>query len=79
MMGPLNFDISQCNTYMLDNIDLRVRLELARSNLLLNTDDGHDYIYKLDACRLWCKKMVPYAGALVALNKNMEISYKFCI
>jgi hypothetical protein len=74
MMGPLNFDISACNTYMLDNVDIRIRLELARPSVVLLTSGDEHYIYQVDVCKLWVKKIVPIPGAMLALNRSLALA-----
>ena len=71
MMGPLNFDIAGSNSYLLDNVSVNNRLELAKPSLVLLTDDAEEYIYVVDSCKLWCKKVIPYPTALIALNKSL--------
>ena len=71
MMGPLNFDIAGSNSYLLDNVSVNIRLELAKPSLVLLTDDNEQYIYVVDSCKLWCKKVIPYPTALIALNKSL--------
>ena len=71
MMGPLNFDIVGSNCYILDNVSINIRLELAKSSLVLLAAGDEKYIYTVDSCKLWCKKVIPYPTALLALNKAM--------
>ena len=55
MMGPLNFDIAGSNSYLMDNVIVNIRLELAKPSLVLLTDDDEEYIYVVDSCKLRCK------------------------
>jgi hypothetical protein len=71
LMGPLNFDIGRCNGYMMDNVNIRIRLELAPPNILIMTSDADLYRYRIDMCKLWCKKVLPVPAALLALKKSM--------
>ena len=77
MMGPLNFDVSGSNSYLLDNVSINIRLELAKPSVVLLTDDDEEYIYIVDSCKLWCEKVVPYPNALVALNKALTTNNDF--
>jgi hypothetical protein len=74
MMGTLNFDISACNTFLLDNVDIRIRLELARPSVVLLTSGDEQYIYQVDVCKLWVKKIVPIPGAMLALNRSLTLA-----
>ena len=71
MMGPLNFDIVGINSYLLDNVSINIRLELAKPSLVLLAADDQEYFYTVDSCKLWCKKVIQYPTALLALNKAM--------
>ena len=71
MMGPLNFDIGGSNSYLLDNVSINIRLELAKPSLVLLAVGDEEFVYTVDSCKLWCKKVIPYPSALIALNKAM--------
>ena len=82
MMGSLNFDVGGSNSYLLDNVDVNIRLELAKPSVVLLTDDNEEYIYIVESCTLWCEKVIPHPTALLALNKvltdnNDSIEYMF--
>ena len=53
MMGSLNFDVGGSNSYLLDNVDVNIRLELAKPSVVLLTDDNEEYIYIVESCTLW--------------------------
>lgn len=72
MMGPLHFDISNADAYMLDGVEVRIRLDLANPSVVLLTSDAAEYVYRVTMCKLWCKKIVPIPSAMVALHKSME-------
>lgn len=71
MMGPLQFDMSATDAYLLDNINIRIRLELASPSVVLMSHDAELYTYRVQLCKLWAKKIVPVPAAMVALNKSL--------
>ena len=70
MCFPLALDISTLDQYVLDNIDVRVRLELSPHAWLLNTSatDGSKYRIHMDYAKLWVTRVFPYPSAYLALN-----------
>jgi len=72
-MGPLNFDMSGCDSYLLDNVNVRIRLELANASVVLLSPDDAIYKYRIDLCKLWCKKVEPNPSAMIALNKTLSM------
>jgi len=83
MMGKLNLDISTADSYLLDNVEIRIRLELGRACLvLLAATNNEAYTYRIDMCKLWTRKVVPSPGAILSLNRSMNesgdsVSYLF--
>ena len=59
MMGPLNFDVAESNSYLLDNVSINIRLELAKPSVVLLTDDDEEYICIGGSCSWGCGKVVP--------------------
>ena len=70
-MTPLMFDFAAAQTYLLDGIDIKIRLDLASPSLVINTPDTEGYVYSLQSIKLWATKIIPYPEALVSLNKSL--------
>jgi hypothetical protein len=71
MMGPLLLDIANSDSYLLDSVDMRIRLELAPASLVLISPDDEHYTYSVESCKLWVEKIIPVSSAMVALNKSL--------
>ena len=57
---------------MLDSVSLRMRLELASNEFVVNThlkDKG--YKYSISSAKLFCDRVIPYPSALESLNKSL--------
>lgn len=81
-MGPLLLDISDADCYLLDRIDMRLRLELSPAAAVILTSNSKQYKYNIKLCKLWLKVIKPMPSALLALNKllietNKSIEYVF--
>ncbi|XP_069177093.1 uncharacterized protein [Procambarus clarkii] len=76
MCFPLLLDISSLDQYILDNIDMRLRLELSPHAWVLNTsvDDGSKYRLHMDYAKLWVTRVFPYPSAYLALNSSLLAS-----
>lgn len=48
MMGPVNFDISVSNSYLLDDVSINI-LELAKPCVVLISSEPDYYIYRVDS------------------------------
>ena len=70
-MTPLMFDFASAQTYLLDGIDIKIRLDLAPPSLVINSPDAERYVYALQSIKLWSTKIIPYPEALVSLNKSL--------
>jgi len=68
---PLMLDISTSNFYLLNNVGMRLRFDLAPSSVILNTYGNEEYKYKLDMVKMWCSKIKPVPGALLSLQKHL--------
>ena len=77
----LNLDMSSCQTFLMDGVDVRIRLDLCSPALLINSYDAEKYIYKIDITKLWGDKIIPFPSALTSLNKSLiagrSIEYLF--
>lgn len=72
LITPLNLDIASADFWMLSNVDIRIRLDLAPASILINAYDDNQYTYEIQFVRLFCQKIVPHPSALVSLNRSLE-------
>ena len=70
-MAPLNLDIASANTYILNGVGVRIRLELAPPSVVINSSDNSRYRYRIEMSKLWVEKMTPIPSALISLNKSL--------
>ena len=71
---PLLIDISTLDMYLLDGVDVRIRLEMANNGWIVKTDAGGSnikpYIRKV---KLWLDRITPHYNALSALNESLNL------
>lgn len=81
MMGPLYCDLASLDSYLLDNINIRIRLELANKAWIINTDqDGDAFRFKLESARMWVDRVIPQTAAMQSLNESLmtrSLNYTF--
>ena len=74
MCFPLLLDISTLDMYLLDGVDVRIRLELANRSWIIKTDTGgsniNSYMRKV---KLWVDRVTPHYNALTALNESLNM------
>ena len=58
MIVPLCMDLSSSDFYLMNGVDIRLRLDLSSPRLLINSKDVKDYKYSLDTVKLWTQKIV---------------------
>jgi len=81
LMIPLNLNISSADFYLLDNVELRIRLDLnPASYILLSNQSDNLYSYEIQLAKIHVEKISPQPSALLSLNKtllnkNMNIEY----
>ena len=81
--APLFLDLASLDEYLLDNVSLRIRLELASNQTVINTHlVDNNYTYRINSARLWLHAVTPYPDALNALNSamiddNESVNYVF--
>ena len=72
-LAPLCVDIASCDGYLLDNVDVRIRLELASDKFVLNTCTPTSAPrYKLTKTDLRVTKLKPMDNAIQALSNQLE-------
>ena len=77
---PLLLDLAGMDMYLLDGIDLRVRLELANRNWFMGYRGVHAIRTNIRKMVLWIDRVVPVFNAMKALSdslKSNHLEYKF--
>ena len=70
---PILLDISTLDMFLLDNIDLRLRLELANDSFILHSDGAAEEIsISIDNAKLWIDRVTPQSNAMTALNESLQ-------
>ena len=67
---PLLLDVSTLDMYLLDGVDVRIRLELASNAWIINTvaPDGGGVGININRAKLWIDRVIPHHNAITALN-----------
>ena len=69
---PLLLDVCSMDMYLLDGMDVKIRLELANQAWFLNTlGDINNISLKVNKAKLWIDRVIPHYNALGALNKAL--------
>lgn len=72
---PLLLDLSSLDMYLMDSVDLRIRLEMASNNWIINANEGGgDYNLSIDLARLWLDRVTPHYSAMIALNNALTLN-----
>ncbi len=75
MTAPLFSDISSLDAYLLDSVDVRIRLELANKTWILNShQDASSFKFKLEMAKLWVDRVTPHPPALESLNNSLTLN-----
>ena len=67
---PLCLDIASLDMYLVDNVDVRVRLELANKSWYMGYVGAHSITSHIQKATLWVDKVIPHFNAMKALFKN---------
>ena len=71
---PLLLDIATLDMYLLDGVDLRIRLEMANNRWLIKSPDNNiNAALTTRKVKLWLDRVTPHYNALMALNKSLDI------
>jgi hypothetical protein len=73
MRGLLMLNIASLDSYMLDGVNIQIRLGLAPSSQVILGDDATatNHRYNISLCKLWVERIVPTASAMLSLNRAM--------
>ena len=78
---PLLTDVASLDMYLLDSVDLRIRLEMANNSWIMNSNgDLADVNLKFHNVKLWVDKVIPHFNAMMVLNQALShkpIEYVF--
>ena len=70
-VSPLNIDIGNSDFYLLNGVEVRIRIELSPPELIINSSANTKFNYKILSAKLWVQKIVPHNSALTSLNKAL--------
>ena len=71
---PLLFDSSTLDMYLLDGVDLRIRLEMANNNWIFNSNaDISQTVLNINTAKIWLDKVIPHYNAMTALNEALSL------
>lgn len=70
-MAPLRLDLSSAETYLLDNVELRIRLDLQPNAFCLLTQQDIKYQYKIEMAKLHIETITAESNALLSLNRRL--------
>jgi hypothetical protein len=74
---PLSLDIAGSNFYLINGVEIRIRIELAPINILLNGTNDQAYEYRVTMAKLWTEKVIPQSEALISLNRSITSTNSF--
>ena len=71
---PLLFDSSTLDMYLLDSVDLRIRLEMANNNWIINSNvDISNISLNIVKAKLWVDRVIPHYNSMLALNEALTV------
>lgn len=73
LCSPLLMDMNGLDGYLLDKVDINLRLEFASPSFVINThQDGSKIKIHVDLCKLWASRIFPHPQAIAALNNSLS-------
>ena len=70
---PLLLDISTIDMYLLDSVDVRIRLELANQDWIIKSPKQNPHFgINISKAKLWVDRVTPHHNAMIALNHAMN-------
>ena len=70
---PLLLDLSSLDMYLLDSIDVRIRLEMASNQWIMNVDaNGAANKVTIEMAKLWLDRVTPHYNSILALNDALS-------
>lgn len=65
---PLLLDLCSLDMYLLDSVDVRIRLEMGDNSWIMNTNDGAGIKLDVQMAKLWLDRVTPHYNSILALN-----------
>lgn len=73
LCSPLLLNLSGIDSYLLDGIDVNIRLEFASPSFIINTSQsGNEIKLHVELCKLWATRVFPQPEAMAALNASLN-------
>ena len=69
---PLLLDIASLDMYLLDNVDVRIRLELANQSWYMASIGSVPITTHIQKATLWVDKVIPHFNAMKALSEAIQ-------
>ena len=70
---PLLLDVSTIDMYLLDGVDVRIRLELANQDWIIKSPKQNpQFGINISKAKLWVDKVTPHHNTMIALNHAMN-------
>ena len=70
---PLVLDVASLDMYLLDNVDVGIRLELANQSWYMGAPQGGSHIStNIEKAVLWVDKVIPHYNAMQALSQSIQ-------
>lgn len=78
LCSPLLMDLNGLDGYLLDKVDVNIRLEFSSPSFVINThQDGSKIKIHVDLCKLWATRVFPQPEAMLALNNSLSEAGSF--
>ena len=55
--SPLSLDIGNSEFYLLNGVEVRIRIELSSPQLIINSSESEKHNYKILSAKLWAQKL----------------------
>ena len=81
-LAPLRLDIANGDFYLLDNVEMRIRIDLQPASYIILSHQPEKFSYSLQLAKLHVERVTPSTNALLSLNSSMlkdhsQIEYIF--
>lgn len=70
-MAPLLMDVATMDMYLLDNVSMRIRLEFATDEFVVNATSATS-THKIDSCKLHLTTLKPRDSARESLGMSLQ-------
>ena len=83
LCSPLMLDLCGLDSYLLDEVDVNIRLEFASLSFIITThQDGSNYKVHIDLCKLWVTRVFSTArgnGCIKCFIKRNRLLPRICL